>query len=164
VGVGFDAVVGFEAVKLAPLSGFPSYLVAALRTILLYYHAPLVRIELDDEVIEQPSLMVSVMNGRRLGGGFHTTPHSAPDDGLFDLCIAGGVSRLEILKILPLFMKGTQASHPAIQFRKSRRVKVTALNGSLPAHADGETMAVDASCLEMEVLPRAVELMVPEGG
>jgi len=29
VGIGFDAVVGFEAVKLKWLSGFPSYIVAA---------------------------------------------------------------------------------------------------------------------------------------
>ena len=74
VGIGFDAVVGFESVKLAPLSGFPSYLVAALKTILLYFHAPRVQIELDDETITQPCLMVSVMNGRRMGGGFYMTP------------------------------------------------------------------------------------------
>lgn len=161
VGIGFDAVVGFESLKLAPLSGFASYLVAALRTILLYFHAPKVQIELDDETLVQPALMVSIMNGRRMGGGFLMAPHSAPDDGLLDLCIAGEVSRLEILKIIPLFFKGTQANHPAIQFRRSRRVKVTALSGWLPAHADGETMATNADCLEMEILPGAIELLVP---
>jgi diacylglycerol kinase family enzyme len=161
VGIGFDAVVGFESVKLAPLSGFASYLVAALRTILLYFHAPTVRIELDDETIVQPALMVSIMNGRRMGGGFMMAPQSNPEDGKFDICIAGEVSRLEILKIIPRFLKGTQAGHPAIQFRTSRHVKVTALNGWLPAHADGETMATKADCLEMEVLPGAVDLLVP---
>ncbi len=161
VGIGFDAVVGFESLKLAPLSGFPSYLVAALKTIMLYFHAPKVQIELDNETITQPSLMVSIMNGRRLGGGFYMTPDSQTDDGVFDLCIAGDVSRLEILKILPRFMKGTQAGHPAIQFRRSRRVKVTALTGALPAHADGETMATAGQSLELEVLPGAVELVVP---
>ena len=161
VGIGFDAVVGFESVKLDPLSDFPSYLVAALKTIMLYFHAPKVQIELKDETIVQPSLMVSIMNGRRMGGGFHMAPVSKPDDGLFDICIAGEVSRLEILGMIPWFLKGTQAGHPAIQFRKSRHVKVTALNDSLPAHADGETMALTASCLEMDVIPGAIELMVP---
>jgi diacylglycerol kinase family enzyme len=45
-----------------------SYLAAALKTIMLYYRAPLVRIELDGEIITQPSLMISIMNGRRMGG------------------------------------------------------------------------------------------------
>ena len=164
VGIGFDAVVGFESVKLAPLSGFASYLVAALKTIMLYYHAPQVRIELDDETITQPSLMVSVMNGRRMGGGFYMTPDSLSNDGKLDLCIAGDVNRFEIFKVMLRFMRGTQKGHPAIQFRRSKHVTVTALDGSLPAHADGETMALDANCLEMEALHQTIDLvMEPEG-
>lgn len=37
VGIGFDAVVGFEALKMTRLTGFLSYIVAALKTIFLYY-------------------------------------------------------------------------------------------------------------------------------
>lgn len=163
VGIGFDAVVGFESVKLAPLSGFASYLVAALKTIMLYYRAPKLRIELDDETITQPSLMVSIMNGKRMGGGFYMAPKSMSNDGFFDLCIAGDINRFEIFKVMLRFMRGTQEGHPAIQFRRSKHVAVTALNGSLPAHADGETMAVDAIRLEMEVLPRTIDLvLMPE--
>src|SRR5512136_1923117 len=55
VGIGFDAVVGFEAAKLTHWHGFMNYMVAALRTIFLFFNAPLVRIELDDKVITQPS-------------------------------------------------------------------------------------------------------------
>ncbi len=159
VGIGFDAVVGFESVKLAPLSGFASYLVAALKTILLYYHAPRVQIELDDETITQPSLMVSIMNGKRMGGGFYMAPQSQPNDGLFDLCIAGAVSRLEIFGLILRFMRGTQAGHPAIQFRRSKRVTVSAMTGALPAHADGETMSLRADRLQMEILPAAIDLV-----
>lgn len=159
VGIGFDAVVGFESVKLVPLSGFASYLVAALKTILLYYRAPRVQIELDDETITQPSLMVSIMNGKRMGGGFYMAPQSQCADGMFDLCIAGDVGRLEIFALMLRFMHGTQAGHPAIQFRRSRRVVVTAVTGSLPAHADGETMALDANRLQMEILPAAINLV-----
>jgi diacylglycerol kinase (ATP) len=164
VGIGFDAVVGFESVKLAPLSGFASYLVGALKTMMFYFHAPLVQIELDNETLSQPALMVSIMNGRRMGGGFYMTPDSLTNDGLFDLCIAGSVSRIEILKLMMRFMKGTQAGHPEIKFRRSRRVVVSTLNGSLPAHADGETMAVKGQRLELEVIPGAINLVaMPQG-
>ncbi len=57
VGVGFDAVVGFVALKMTHLSGFVSYIVAALKTIFLYYQAPLVRIEYDGQVMNQRSLI-----------------------------------------------------------------------------------------------------------
>ncbi len=32
VGIGFDAVVGFEALKMTKLHGFPSYIIAAIKT------------------------------------------------------------------------------------------------------------------------------------
>jgi YegS/Rv2252/BmrU family lipid kinase len=159
VGIGFDAVVGFEALKLAPLSGFASYLVAALKTMLLYFHAPQVQIEMDQETLTQPALMVSIMNGVRMGGGFYMAPQSLPNDGLFDLCIAGGMNRMEMLKLMMRFMKGTQEGHPAIQFRRSKHVVVTALTGALPAHADGETIAVGGKRLELEILPGAIDLL-----
>jgi len=159
VGIGFDAVVGFEAVKLKWLSGFPSYIVAALKTIFLYYRAPLVKIEYDGQTITQPSLMVSIMNGRRLGGGFMMAPHAQSDDGLFDLCIAQQVSRAHIFALIPKFMGGTQATDPAVKTGQAQRVVVTALEGVLPAHADGETLCVEGRELTLELLPRQIEIV-----
>jgi diacylglycerol kinase (ATP) len=159
VGIGFDAVVGFEALKLAPLSGFFSYIVAALKTIFLYFNAPQVRIELDNETLEQPSLMVSIMNGKRMGGGFKMAPDSLPNDGLFDICIAGQVSRSGIFALMPRFMKGTQAGHPAIHFSRSTNVTVKAIGGTLPAHADGETLCTDGDQLSLKIFPLALEMI-----
>lgn len=164
VGIGFDAVVGFEALKLKYLTGFPSYIVAAIKTIFLYFNAPLLKIELDQQVFELPALMVSIMNGRRMGGGFMMAPDGKNDDGLFDLCIAGQVSRAGIFKLIPEFMKGTQAAHPAVKTARTTRVKVTALNGSLPAHADGETLCLAGQVLEMEILPHILPIVVPLPG
>jgi diacylglycerol kinase (ATP) len=159
VGIGFDAVVGFEALKMKRLTGFPSYIVAALKTIFLYYRAPRVRIEYDGQTMTISSLMVSVMNGRRMGGGFMMGPEAQPDDGLFDVCIAKEVSRARIFALIPRFMNGTQATHPAITTARAQRVVVTALEGSLPAHADGETLCVEGRELAMELLPRQIEII-----
>jgi diacylglycerol kinase (ATP) len=159
VGIGFDAVVGFEAVKMTRLHGFPSYIVAALKTIFLYYKAPLVRIEYDGQTITQPALMVSIMNGRRMGGGFMMAPEGRPDDGLFDLCIARQVSRARIFSLIPHFMQGTQASQEPVQTARAQRVIVTAVEGVLPAHADGETLCTEGRRLEMELLPHQIEVI-----
>jgi diacylglycerol kinase (ATP) len=160
IGVGFDAVVNIHATK-SKLSGFLGYTVAALRTLLLQYHSPLVKITCDDVTVTQPSVMVSIMNGRRMGGGFMMTPESISDDGLLDLCVAHQVSRATILMMLPRFMRGTQAGHPAIQFIRSRKVTIEALEGDLPTHIDGETICTNARRLEIEILPGAIEVVAP---
>ena len=159
VGIGFDAVVGFEALKLAPLSGFLSYIVAALKTIFLYFNAPRVKVELDNETLEQPALMVSIMNGKRMGGGFMMAPDSQISDGMFDICIAGQVSRTGIFALIPRFMKGNQAGHPAIYFSRSVNVSVKAIEGTLPAHADGETLCTDGDHLSLKTIPYALEII-----
>ncbi len=161
VGIGFDAVVGFESLKLKRLSGFPSYIIAALKTIVLYFNAPAVQIELDNQTLNQKSLMVSIMNGRRMGGGFMMAPHSSIDDGQFDLCIAGQVSRTGILLLIPRFMQGSQAGHPAVHTARSARVIITSQDGGLPAHADGETLCTTGQRLEMKILPKLLEVIIP---
>jgi len=113
IGIGFDTVVGFESVKLPPyIHGTPAYLIAAIKTIFLYFNAPLLRVEIDGEVFEQPCLLVSVMNGKRMGGSFQFAPDSESDDGLLNLCIVRQVTRLQVLGLMPKVMSGTQAFDP----------------------------------------------------
>ena len=165
VGVGFDAAAGFEAAKLTRLSGFLCYIVAVLKTVFLYYKAPLTSIEYDDQTLTQPSLLISIMNGRRMGGGFLMAPEGKPDDGLFDLCIAHEVSRARIFGLVPHFMRGTQATQEPIRMGQARHVVIEAIKGVLPAHADGETLCTEGRRLEVELLPRQVDVICkpPEG-
>ena len=159
IGIGFDAVVGFEAVKMTWLTGFPSYIIAVLKTVFLYYQAPHTRIEYGERTITQPSLMISIMNGQRMGGGFFMAPDGRPDDGLFDLCIAHEVSRAGIFGLIPHFLRGTQATQEPIRLDQARKVVVTAVEGVLPAHADGETLCTNGHRLEIELLPGQVEII-----
>ena len=160
VGIGFDTIVGFEAAKLPNfISGIPAYLIAAVKTIFLYFRAPLLRVELDNEVIEQTCLLVSLMNGRRMGGSFMFAPESEQDDGLLNLCIVEGISRGEVLKVFPKVMSGTQGEHPAVKMPLSQKVKITALSGSLPVHADGETICEAGSALEVTILKQQLQMI-----
>lgn len=159
IGIGFDAVVGFEALKLTHLHGFMNYIVAAMRTIFLFYNAPLVRIEYDDQVITQASLMISIMNGRRMGGGFMMAPDAETDDGLLDFCIAGQMSRLTIMMMIPRFIKGTQAKSPLIKTGRANKIKVLALEGTLPTHADGETICTAGNELEVEIIKQPIKIL-----
>jgi YegS/Rv2252/BmrU family lipid kinase len=164
VGIGFDTVVGLEAAKLKRLRGFAGYFVAALKTIFLYFRAPHVRVECEGEPFEGRALMVSIMNGRRLGGGFMMAPEGSMSDGTFDLCIAQEVSRLRIFALILRFMKGTQASHGAIHMSRTNRVTTSAVDGALPAHADGELLCEGGSRLEVSLVPKAIEVICSPAG
>jgi YegS/Rv2252/BmrU family lipid kinase len=159
IGIGFDAVVGFEALKMTRLTGFPSYLVATLKTLFLYFRAPLVRIVHDQDTLTLPALMISIMNGRRMGGGFMMAPDSSNTDGMLDLCIARQVRRGRILTLIPHFLRGTQASQEPITTARAKQVEVTAIEGVLPAHADGETLCTHGDQLAVELLPARLELI-----
>jgi len=159
VGIGFDAATGFVAAKIRRLRGLLLYLLAALETLFIYYRPPVVRIVCDDQETVQPSLMVSIMNGRRMGGGFLFAPHAETTDGLFDLCIASSASRLRILQLIPYFLKGTQATQKEVKTARARRVEVTALQGTLPIHCDGETVCYAGQSLRVEILPQHLEFI-----
>lgn len=161
VGVGFDAVGTIEAAKLPRWGGFFSFLVAILKTIFLYNHAPLATIEYDGQTLKQRSLMISMMNGRRLGGSFFMAPDSKPDDGLLDLCIAEQMSSLQILRLIPHFMHGTQASQKTIKTGQAALIRIEALDGPLPAQADGEIISTEGRSLLVELLPRQIKVICP---
>ena len=164
VGLGFDTVVGFEAAKIKWLHGAASYLAALVRTIFLYAKAPVYEIVMDGETLRQPFLMVSIMNGRRMGGSFYMTPDSDPADETFDLCLAGQVSQLAILPLAIKFFSGTQGKHPAVRMAKARQISVRAIQGTIPAHADGETICTAGQELFIELIPGSLEVItIPDG-
>jgi diacylglycerol kinase (ATP) len=159
VGIGFDAAVGFVAVKIRWARGLLAYLIAVIQTVFIYYKAPTVEISYNDMSYIQSSLMVSIMNGQRMGGGFYMAPQSELDDGHFDLCIAANPGRARIFGLIPFFLKGTQASQPEITTGRTDKITVTARKGVLPAHCDGETLCEAGSELSAQIIPEALELV-----
>jgi diacylglycerol kinase (ATP) len=164
VGVGFDAIGTIEAAKLPRWGGFFSFLIAILKTIFLYNHAPLATIEFDGQILKQRSLMISIMNGRRLGGNFFMAPDSKPDDGLLDLCIAEEMSSFQILRLVPHFIRGTQASQKTIKTGRAGRIRIEALDSPLPAQTDGEIISTEGRSLLVELLPRQMKVICPAPG
>ncbi len=158
VGLGFDTVVTLESANIRWMGAF-SYLVALVKTIFKYHRAPIYEVNLDGVTTTQPYLMISIMNGQRMGGVFIMAPDSDPGDGFFDLCLAGNVPQVQILPTALKFIKGTQAESPYVKMSRGRRVSVRAVKGAIPAHADGEIMCEAGQALEVEIIPNALELV-----
>ena len=159
VGIGFDAETGFVAAKIRWTRGLLLYLIAAIETVFIFYKAPIVRLQFEGKELTQSALMISIMNGRRMGGGFFFAPKGDPADGWFDLCIARSVSRLRVFGLIPYFMKGTQATQKEVQMDKGRKIVATAVSGSLPVHCDGETVCFSGKEITIELLPAQIEFV-----
>jgi diacylglycerol kinase (ATP) len=158
MGIGFDAVANIESRKLRWLRGSLLYLVAVIKTLAFYYDAPQTTIHVDGKDVVQACLLISVMNGRRMGGSFYITPDSQMDDGLLDLCVAGKVSRAKMVRFVPRFMRGTHTTDPDVTMSRGCRVTVVS---ELPwaAQVDGEIYGVGARSYEMELLPKRLRLI-----
>jgi diacylglycerol kinase (ATP) len=159
IGIGFDAVVGFVAVKLKPLRGFSSYILGALLTNYKYFKPPKVKAVFDKETLEDHFLMISVMNGRRLGGGFMMAPNGIPDDGLFDVCVTRKIPKGQVLALIPHFMKGDQYTYEAVRLIQTTTLKTTAIDGSLPVHVDGETLCYEGKELTIKLIKKQIDLI-----
>jgi YegS/Rv2252/BmrU family lipid kinase len=158
VGMGFDAVANIESRKVTRLRGDLVYLVAVLRTLAFYYKAPHTTLEIDGRVLSQPSLMVSLMNGPRVGGGFYITPDADMADGLLDLCVAAKVSRFKMVRFVPRFMRGTHVTDKDIAMGRARKVTVVS-ESPWAAHVDGEIYGVGARRYQVELLPGSLPLI-----
>jgi diacylglycerol kinase (ATP) len=164
VGVGFDVIATIEAAKMPRWGGFFSFLLAALKTIFLYNHAPMASIEHDGETLRQRSLMISLMNGRRLGGKFIMAPDSKPDDGLLDLCIAEQMASFKVLALLPHFFDGSQGTQKGVKTARAAHIQIDASDGPLPAHMDGEIFCTEGRSLTVDLLSTQIRVICPPVG
>ncbi|MCE5257457.1 MAG: diacylglycerol kinase family lipid kinase [Chloroflexi bacterium] len=158
VGIGLDGMVNIEARKLPRLRGLLLYFVALLKTVFISLKPFHIDMMVDGVTITQSTLMVSIANGRREGGGFLIAPLAKQDDGLLDLVYTAVLSHLGVLRMIPLFLKGTHLGHPAIKSKQAERITIKS-DDPMYMHADGEILGGAAHCVEIEVIPRKLQLI-----
>jgi diacylglycerol kinase (ATP) len=149
VGIGFDAIVGFEAAHMHHVHGGMAYTLGALKTLIKYPAAPEIRINIDGQTQQLSPALVSVMNGRRMGGSFFMAPDAEMDDGEFNVCMTRQGRRLQLLAAMMAYVKGTQATREDTIIMKAKHLSIEALSGSLAVHADGETICEAGTHLEI---------------
>lgn len=157
VGVGLDARVAVEANRNRRLRGIGIYLWALAR-VLRTFRPPVMRVEIDGEVIERPLTLATVGNGGRHGGGFWICPAARIDDGMLDVCVCDGLGTLRILRFLPKVLRGTHVGESCVHMRTARHVRITS-DTPLPVHADGEILSEAARELEIEIAPGCLRLL-----
>jgi diacylglycerol kinase family enzyme len=116
-----------------------------------------VKLTLDDRTIERKIVFVVAANGGYFGGGMHIAPDCKPDDGLFDVVVAGDVGKLDLLRTVPRVYSGTHLSHPKVDVYRSSTLRVESTDRVL-LQADGEL--VGEAPVSFRLLPQALTVRV----
>jgi diacylglycerol kinase (ATP) len=150
LGIGFDAKVSRDLLGKKKRSGKTSYMLAVLKNI-FFFQSFSCSITTAKQNLEQESLMVSVCNGKRTGGGFYLAPKAFIDDGLLDLTIVDKIHPVNRMRYLPLIEKGKHLALAVVQHEQTASIKILAAK-PMHAHVDGEYFVSDH--FDVECLPK----------
>ncbi len=159
--VGFDAIVNknVNASKLTLLPRKFLYALFALKG-LIDKNTIDIEIECDGKVSHHTVLLASFMNGRFYGGGFQSAPTANLQDGLLDVTLISNVSRLRILKLLPVYYQG---KHLGIDIVNAFRTSSITIRSAqvMDVGCDGELESLKE--FNLKVVPQGLQLILPQG-
>ena len=156
--VGLEAEVTIEHDKMRRIKGDIRYILAALKTITRSKSWDM-HLDWGTGIYEGPAVLVSVGNSARTGGSFYMTPQAKVDDGLLDFVYAVGMSRWQMLKLLPTSFSGKHVRHPLVVYLTSRSLSITA-SPPIPIQADGEILDETAVEINYCIAPQKLRVIV----
>lgn len=152
-GVGLDAI-GFLTAEIAERRGWWRAAKALLRGLRLR-RTPM-RITLDKTIYRTGSPAVTVSNGPYHGAGFAVSADADPTDGILDVAVFHGMSRLEVLRHFLAVARRSERREPRIGHYRARRVTIEGTRRSLLAHADG--VSIGSTPVTFEIRPGALRV------
>lgn len=160
-GFGFDASVLEATQKVRFLKGDAVYIYSALQQ-LFSYRGTEVSVEGDADVKSARMLMITVSNGRWLGGAFKIAPHASVLDGKLDACFFGDSNVLERARLFVGALRGTH-----LEMRGVSSAKVQDISLTFPAppsmEIDGELRTARSATVRIKCVPLALTVLAAPG-
>lgn len=156
-GFGFDASVLQATQKIRFLRGDSVYIYSALGQ-LFSYQGTAVSVSGDAEVKRGRMLMITVSNGRWLGGAFKIAPDASVRDGKLDACFFGDSNVLERARLFIGALRGTH-----LHMRGVSSANVQDLSLTFPAapsmEVDGELRTARSTTVKLRCVPLALSVL-----
>ncbi len=159
LGVGLDGAVAWRVFRRWRWPGLAhwTYLYAAIREALFFRSSEL-KIRAPSWQAAGKLMMVGASNGRYHGGDFKLVPNAEIDDGLFDVYMIADMHPLRRIVEIPKVRRGEHLSLPEVQVKRAPWVEILS-EQPLLGHLDGEPMEFPAGSLQIELLPKALEVI-----
>ena len=142
------------------LGGFLTFLLASLAALSSFRRMKLM-IWVDGKLVDSGLMtIVGALNGQYFGGGMHAAPMAAVDDGIMEFLYVKDTNFLKFVsKVLAKVYTGEHLAYHKVYLCKGRQLKVQSEKVFL-AEVDGEVER--ASTIYLDVLPKSVEMLVPD--
>lgn len=159
--VGIDARIGCNVhkySKIPVIGGAAGYVISTVVELIKGVKRAIC-VTVGGRVFEGEKTLVCVCNGTSYGGVFNPMPEARVDDGLLDILVVKGVSRLAFAKLVGRYAKGKfrELSH-LCDYIRAQSIRIEAPE-ELLVNVDGEAMR--SSALEMSVVPRGLNFIFP---
>jgi diacylglycerol kinase (ATP) len=102
--------------------------------------------------------LVAIANGQYFGRGMWIAPKALINDGMFDVIVVEGMSRLRILLALKSVYSGTHLEREDVKHTRAVSVRVGSKDGPLKLDFDGEEALGQE--LRFAVMPGAVNVLL----
>ena len=159
LGIGIDAQVAQDVLKMERLRGATAYLYAAVKEVFKFPAFP-VQLRGSDWTEEKSCISLGFANGKYCGGGFKLAPLAEIDDGKIDIYAIGDFPKLERLIRLPQARKGEHLKLSRVSYHQDVSVTVSS-DAKLIAHIDGEPYRLPRGGFSVSVKPNALKILVP---
>jgi diacylglycerol kinase (ATP) len=160
-GFGFDASVLEASNRVRYLKGDSVYIYSALRQ-LFTYRGVEVSVNGAPGVRSGSMLMVTVSNGRWLGGAFRIAPHASVLDGKLDACFLGDSNVIQRAKLFVRAMRGTHIGMPSVSTAGVQELSLTFPDNPL-MEIDGELRRAQSRTVNVKCIPRALSVVAAPG-
>lgn len=163
LGIGFSGAVNITTRRYSRWRGFAIYLIAVLETVFFKPAALHARIGFDGAAPSDYDVaMISLCNGPREGGGFPVAPTARMDDGLLSYVIMRKMSRLRILRFLPVVLGANHLKHTRYFTAGTATSFEIETDSAMAIHTDGEVFGpweADVRHLAGQVFPAAIQVL-----
>jgi diacylglycerol kinase (ATP) len=160
-GFGFDASVLEASNRVTFLKGNAVYIYSALKQLVGYRGLDVSADSLGPRSSER-LLMVTVSNGKFLGGAFNIAPHASVTDGKLDVCFIRDSGLLARVRLFAGALRGAHLTLPSVTAGQVGELTLTFAQP--PAmELDGELRAARSRVVNLRCLPRALAVIAAPG-
>ncbi len=103
-------------------------------------------------------MLTAVLNSPTYGAGLRLAPGATLDDGLLDVVTIEDLSKIGVLALLPRLMASGELRTSRVKRWRAQRVRLTT-NRPCVFHGDGEI--IGTTPVDIEVVPRAIQVLLP---
>ena len=160
-GFGFDASVLEATSRVRFLKGDAVYIYSALRQ-LFGYRGVEVSVNGCAGVKSGRMLMITISNGRWLGGAFKIAPHASVVDGKLDACFLGDSNVVQRVKLFLGAMRGTHIGMPSVSAAGVQDLTLTFPDNPL-MEINGELRRAHSRTVYVKCIPRALSVVAAPG-